>query len=69
MIRGSIPWPLLFGLVIAPLAIALFCSCIGCCGDVIESMAARANLLTYWPLALFFALPQIVVLLWIWLVR
>jgi len=34
---------------------------------MIESMAARGNLLTYWFLALFFALPQVVVLLWIWL--
>jgi len=46
-----------------------FARALAACGDVIKSMAVRGNLLTYWPLALFFALPQVVVLLWIWLVR
>jgi hypothetical protein len=46
-----------------------FARALAACGDVIESMAARGNLFRYWPLLLCFALPQVVVLLWIWLVR
>jgi hypothetical protein len=46
-----------------------FARALAACGDVIESMAARGNLVRYWPLLLCFALPQVVVLLWIWLVR